>query len=240
MPGLDLIVRAMRLKDKQVDLIAHNISNANTSGFREERLAFDERPNPENSNLTIPLSATTQATVYLNFNQGEIVHTGNMLDVAIEGNGFLEVQAPEGNAYTRNGSLVLDSEGYLVTTSGHRVMGASGAIRINGHGEVVISDSGTVTQEGIERGRLKVVDFSDRTRLDSVGSGLYKPMSGVTSSEVASPKILQNSLEMSNVKVLTNMVQLIDASKQFQAYQQILNNQSRLDREAVSGLGRSG
>lgn len=240
MPGLDRIVRAMRLKDKQVDLIAHNVSNANTSGFREERMAFDERPNPDNSNLTLPLSATTQATVYLNFNQGEIIHTGNMLDVAAEGNGFFEVQTADGAAYTRNGSFVLDSEGYLVTSDGHRVSGRSGNIRLNGQGEVSISTAGQVMQGGVDKGTIKVVDFSDRTRLDSVGGSLYKPMTGVSVSDVTSPVVLQGRLEMSNVKILSNMVQLIDASKQFQAYQQILNDQSRLDREAASTLGRVG
>ncbi len=238
MPGIDQVVTAIRLKDKQVDLIAHNISNANTSGFKEQRIAYDQVPNPDNSNLTLPASARTEATVYLNFNQGELIHTDNVLDVAIEGNGFMEIQTANGPVYTRNGALVLDQEGYLVTAEGKRISGRSGNIRLNGQGNVSISSSGEVTQGGTSRGTLKIVDFADKRLLEPVGASCYKPMAGAVSSVVTSPHVLQGSLEMSNVSVLSNIVQLIDASKQFQAYQKILNDQSRLDREAVGTLGR--
>ncbi|QQR81100.1 MAG: flagellar basal-body rod protein FlgF [Deltaproteobacteria bacterium] len=238
MPGLDLIVRAIRLKDTQVDVISHNISNANTSGFKEERIAFAESENPDNTNLSLPASSTTTPTIYLNFAQGDIVRTDNALDLAIEGKGFFEVQTSEGSAYTRNGSLVLDSEGFLITPAGQKVLGRSGPIRLDGTGDVSISADGTVTQGTETKGNIKIVQFSDPSTLIPAGGNLYKPTGGATGSDVEHPSLLQGSLELSNVSILNNMVQMIDASRQFQAYQKVLNDQSRLDRDAAGSLGR--
>jgi flagellar basal-body rod protein FlgF len=216
---------------RQLDVIANNMANVSTTGFKARDTRFQEYLMPVASADSFTGSdrrvsyVIDQGTV-LNLAQGPIEQTGNPLHVAIRGEAFLAVQTPQGERYTRNGALEINAQGQIVTSDGNPVLGEGGPIAINPQETgLSIGADGTVSTNFGVRGRLRLVAFANPQRLTSEGGNLY------ASPAPAQPAGLQarleaGALERSNVRPVVEMTRLMDLNR---SYATVSNMITRLD-----------
>ena len=218
---------ALMARTQALDMVANNLANVSTPGFRAEHDMF--RSLLTGSSM-YPMSGLNQAVnnysvlgnTQLDFTQGNLQKTGNDLDLAIQGSGFFVVKTADGQLYTRNGNFHISPKGKLVTSQGDLVMGSTGQpIDIVG-GPVNISSDGTISVNGVLAGQLKVVDFPPGTNLESVGATYYSaPLKSEIPAKDAS--IQQGSLEASNVNPVSAAVELITVQRYAELMQRALS-----------------
>jgi flagellar basal-body rod protein FlgG len=176
--------------------------------------------------------------VRTSFEQGQLHPTENSFDVAIRGKGFFCVETPEGEKYTRSGEFTKDSEGYLVTSEGYRVLGETGYIMIAGN-EMTINDSGEVFSNSESIGRLKIVDFDDYKLLRKEGNGLITvEESSDMQPQVIAANVQQGFLEGSNVNSVKEMVNMMTMLRSYEANQKIVKIQDELLEKTVNDIAR--
>jgi flagellar basal-body rod protein FlgF len=273
--GLYSAYLGMRARQQRLDLIANNIANTATSGFKADRLLYRSVEAAENEANQAPAgsaaptagsSALAPATNGANgtdpqaarfaavrsgrevgvmtsettdFSPGPIRETGRSLDVALDGDGFLVVQTARGERYTRQGSLTLDNSGQLVTQRGELVIGEGGPITLP-PGEVNIGDDGTISAGGKAVGRLKLVHFANaNTALAKEGNSLFVATGAEKPGEAPNTKVAQGSLEMSNVNSLTEMVAMMQNTREFESLQRSVSTMMNdLGRKIASEIGK--
>jgi flagellar basal-body rod protein FlgF len=224
--------------------VSHNLANLSTNGFRAETMVFRAVP-------LVGEGAPTRAFVVdstpgADFTAGAIQHTGRDLDIAVQGKGWIAVQAPDGSeAYTRAGSLQLNTNGVLQTRTGHAVLGDGGPISIPGNTVVTIAGDGTVStvQAGAlpgtssAVGRIKLVNPPEAD-LERGGDGLFRVRGGAPAD--ASVRIISGALETSNVNVVDSMVSMIALARQFDMQMKALQNAEANARQAAQLLSIQG
>ncbi|MBI4239266.1 MAG: flagellar basal-body rod protein FlgF [Deltaproteobacteria bacterium] len=234
--GLFSTLSGMKLKEAELEVVAHNLANVATNGFKENRVAFEAVLGSQGQSSDLPDPNATpfavMGKVKHNLLDGPTLSTNNPLDVAIQGEGFFEVQTEQGTVYTRDGGFSLNSNGELVTLKGDRVMGANGALVIGPGSPITVSGNGSIWVGEEERGQFKVVKFADPEKLSPMGAASFRADEGAQPTAVTSPVIVQGRLEGSNVNVTLNLVRLIEIARQYQMYQKVMNEQERLSREA--------
>src|SRR5689334_11403308 len=205
---------------RRLDVATQNLANLKTPAFKGQHLAFGEifasspAADPTGGSVAI-------ADHRIDFSQGEIQHTGNDFDLALDGEGFFVVGGRFGPRYTREGSFKLASDGTIVNASGEPVLGEGGPIRISGH-KVEVSAEGVVRTEEGEMGRLQVVRFGNRRALAKEARGLYRAPETVEPESAEDYRVLQGSVEQSNVNPIDAMVALITLHRQFEAYSKVM------------------
>ncbi len=231
--GIYIAVSGSVLKQLELEMIAQNLANADTTGYKKQLLSFkdyllDTDPFTSSTDMKIMSSLSYLGT---DFSMGSFIKTGNSLDVAIDGRGFI---ALEGGLYTRKGNLKRDSEGYLITDDGRRVLGDNGPI-ILPEGKVEIRDNAEVLVNGLPVGTIKVVDFKDYTKLERLPNGVYR-----TSEEgfEAEAFLRQGYLESSNVDVVVEMVRMIETLREFEAFQKVIQTLDEAAAKVNNELGR--
>lgn len=223
------------------DTLAHNLANANTTGFRANTTAFRAVPiqGPGEGTRVFAIESTPGT----DFANGPIQQTGRELDVAINGEGFLAVQARDGSeAYTRAGNLHLDENGNLLTNTGMPVMGDGGPINIPADTKISIARDGTIsaTNETGQRnsvtvvGRLKLVKPPE-TELVRGGDGLFRGKGGEAFPLDDTVSVASGAVEGSNVNVVEAMVGIISAARQFEMQMKMLST-AEADSRAASQL----
>ncbi len=225
---------------RQMDIVANNIANINTTGFKAEALLFEEykmpvaRSNDFYGSDRI-LSYTQDWASVHNFSAGAIVQTGNALDIALQGEGFISVQTPAGERYTRNGELKIDDSGLLVTNSGYPVLSEGGEIRFSPNdSDITIDGEGNIITNNGLKGRLKIVYFENPQSLILEGSNLF---SGENPQQDLSTKIVQGALERSNVSGVLEMAEMIRVNRAYQTLSQMQKSQAELRQKAIQKLG---
>jgi flagellar basal-body rod protein FlgF len=227
---------------RSLDVISNNVANMNTTGFKADGLVLEEFTMPsarESSGAGVGrrISYVTDRATWHDHRQGVIQQTGNPLDVAIEDRGFLTVQTPRGERYTRNGALQINAAGELVTSEGLRVQGEQGPITLQPQDRgIMIGRDGTITTSGGNRGRLRVVDFAQPGRLQKDGSTLFQAPAGVAPQPLPQARVQQGALEKSNVQPVVEMTRLIDVTRTYSAIAQLAQSQSDLRRSAIDKL----
>jgi flagellar basal-body rod protein FlgF len=199
----------------------HNLANVSTSGFRADMSAFQSRA-VEGSGYNSRVYATDSTTGW-NSQTGALISTGNPLDVAVHGEGWIAVQARDGTeAYTRAGDLRIDPSGMLMNSAGHPVLGDGGPITIPPSASLNVAPDGTISivplGQGPETsaavGRIKLVN-PPREQMVRGEDGLFRVQDGSTAEADASVKLATGSLETSNVNVADAMVQMIELARRF-------------------------
>jgi len=243
-----------------LEILANNLANLNTTGFKEEKAFFtllDQSLNapgqPETINTAINRSVL--AHKMLNPAEGSLSFTNRDLDVAIVGNGFLVVETPQGIRYTRNGNLQLNAQAILTTSEGFPVLGQSGRPVQLGPGKIHINEDGQISVEGAplnwpkkegevppENGpveSLKIVTFDDLSVLDKEGSSLFRAREG-RQPEMSSSAVLRSGyLEESNVNPVSSIVQMVEILRHFEALQKSVNLlMNDINSKAIEKLGR--
>lgn len=234
--------RQMTLR-RELDVVANNIANANTTGFKVEQLLVNTEVGQRARNDAIRPSASFVLDNGLgrDFGQGALQQTGRDLDFGIEGEGaFFTVNDGKGEAYTRDGAFTLDAEGKLMTKAGHPVQGDGGDIILDPtKGPPQVAEDGTISQNGLLVGKLSLVRFETLSALSKDGDGLYRNRSNAASIDAAGAKVRQGSLEGSNVNPLTEITNLIEISRAYEQASRMIDNTNDLSRRAVERLGRA-
>jgi flagellar basal-body rod protein FlgG len=175
------------------------------------------------------------------FSQGGLNATGGPLDLAISGEGFFTVRTPGGDFYSRNGHFRLSPEGALLTEQGFSVLGGGGEIVIPpGITHLVIAEDGRIFGDGAEIGQIGLVSVDDLRKLEKMGGNLFRARNGTQVEEIEAPGFMvQGFLETPNVDVVYEMVNMIEAQRQFEAYQKVMQTSDSVDREAITRVGRN-
>lgn len=227
---------------EQQAVTAHNLANANTTGFRAEMNAF--RSVPVVSDGMNTRSFVVETTVGADLTPGIMQQTGRPLDVAVQGQGFIAVQLADGSeAYTRNGNLQISANGQLQTRDGNDVMGDGGPIAIPPEVAVSIAPDGTVSTvptTGVPNavatlGRIKLVNPEERDIVRG-GDGMFRMRAGGAAEADANVQLVSATLEGSNVNVVQAMVNMIENARQFDMQMKMMQNAESNARQASSVL----
>lgn len=232
--------RQMALR-RQMDVLANNLANINSTGFKAEAILFEEYIMPVAADRTFPggsqqLSYVQDWATMHDFQPGALTQTGNPLDVALAGEGFLSVQAPEGPRYTRNGALEIDADGVLVTQNGYPVLSDGGSPITFGPQEVdiAITADGEISSSAGAKGRLGVVEFANPQELTRTGDTMF---AGAQPIAAQSTRIVQGALERSNVSGVAGMTEMIRVTQAYTSLADLMNKQDELRRSAIQRLG---
>ncbi len=223
-------------QQRRYELISNNLSNVQTPGFKKDAPVFHQVfSDALNPSLTA-LSMDSEISQTL-FNQGEIQRTGNLLDLAVEGEGFFKIKTPEGIRYTRNGNFHLTQEGVLVQSNGFPVLGKNGEITLQGS-KLEVEKDGTIKMDGENRNQLALVTFADLKGLRKEGQSLFKLETEQEEKAAEGGQVLQGVQEGSNVNSMEEMVLLIDALRSFEACHKIVQVQDEMNARAVNDLAK--
>ncbi len=219
----------------RVEIIANNLANINTPGFKKNRTVFRV---PDLSGPVKQPPAVLNFGRQIDFSGGSFKHTGNSLDLSINGDGFFCIETPEGVRYTRNGNFSLDPEGNLVNTDGFTVLGEGGKINLEGD-EILVDVEGGVSVDGEQVDTIKIVVFDKPYPLEQTGSSLFAPVNAnVIENTAENPGVNQGELELSNSKPVMAMIEMIEAHRMFEAYQKVIQSVDAVTGKAVNEAGR--
>lgn len=246
--GLYTLTSGMRTQQTNLNTISNNMANVSTQGYKADKLVattFEEvllsrtgnRAQSRSDALTESAMITVPSETVVNYEQGITESTGRVFDFALEGNGFFEIQQPDGTTvYSRNGSFTLDGQGNLFLQHVGRVMGEDGPINL-GTDEFSMQPDGTiVTADGMEAGKLRVVDFADYTQLKKSGEGMFTAAQGGTQDSNA--KIVWKSIERSNVQASDEVVAMMTSQRSLQSASQMIKIYDAIMNKAANDIGR--
>jgi flagellar basal body rod protein FlgG len=235
------------VEDRQA-VIANNIANAATVGFRRQEAVqegfygvfanklvspgrFNRSSAPGGGAKVVETSTSTAA--------GPIVTTDDPLNVALRGPGFLAVNAPDGERFTRAGNFLVDGDGELATPDGYKVQGEGGGGIEVPPGNVEIMEDGSLKSNGVTSGRLRIVEFEDPHMLARLGEGLYgaSPEALARSADATKTDVIGKSLEMSNVNIPKEMVSMILALRAYGANQKVISAFSETMSAVIERVG---
>ncbi len=228
----------MQSQQMNLDVISNNLANVNTTGFKKSKIEFQEllyqttrEPGSEQgagnqlpTGIQVGHGSRPVATARI-FTTGDLTQTGERLDVAVQGDGFFEVQMPDGTrAYTRDGAFKTASDGRVVTSDGLPLQNGFQPVP-SGTTNITIGPNGDVTYSGANgqtSSRVQLVRFNNPGGLESMGNNLYRETAASGPPELGNPgengfgTLNQGYLEMSNVKVVEEMVNLILAQRAYE------------------------
>ena len=216
---------------RELDVIANNMANVSTNGFKARNSRFQEflMPVASADSFQKPdrrVSYVIDQGTALDLAQGPIEQTGNPLHVAVRGEAFLVVRTPNGDRYTRNGAFETDAQGTLVTSDGYPVQGEGGPIQINPQETgLAIGPDGTVSTNLGIRGRVRLVTFANPQALTNEGANLYASRAQPQAAGLAG-RLEAGALERSNVKPVIEMTRLMDVNRTYTMVSGVI---SRLD-----------
>jgi flagellar basal-body rod protein FlgG len=241
----------MITQSKRMDVISNNIANSNTTGFKKDLFVSTVSPNVPivsrgggkgykdvpRFNTVGPLNYITHVDeIHTVFTQGSLEETQRTTDFAIRGQGFFVVNTPEGLRYTRDGAFVVDGNGFLVDTKGNYVMGENGPIQLASD-DFTVTSGGFVYQNDILVDRLNLVDFENPDSLRKIGDNLYI----ATDQSVAAAfqgEVIQGYLETSNVSALSEIVDMITATRAYESNQRVVSMLDNTLDKAVNDIAR--
>jgi flagellar basal-body rod protein FlgF len=229
---------------RQMDIVANNIANADTTGFKFESLMTKTVPGSPafTQGGPRPVKFVGADGVARDFGQGGLRRTDASLDVGIEGQGFLKVTTKAGDRFTRDGHLRTDSNGVITTQSGDAVADdGGGTITVDSQkpGEITITPDGVVSQGKERIGKLGVYKFDSLSALEKTGDNYYQNSSNQTAVAAPDAKLRQGMLENSNVNPILQITKMIEVSRAYESVSQMISAEADLSRTSVSRLGKA-
>ena len=237
----------------ELDIVANNIANIDTSGFKADSAAFSEflmpgaRDNEFASGKDRRISFVQDHASWVDFSPGALQRTGNPLEVAVDGKGFFAVQTPRGLRYTRNGAFAINATGQLVTSEGDQVLGTAGPITFQPTDrDITISATGLITaRDGTgttdaPRGTLQIASFDQPQRLQKDGASTFMAPAGVNAGPPpANTQIVQGAVEKSNVRAVVEMARMIQITRSYADIAAILEQQGDMKRNSLQQLSQA-
>lgn len=254
--GLYTAYTGLRNEQNRMDIMTNNMANASTVGFKKEgstSQTFNDVLAVKLKDASVGLSNVQPIGInnpgvkigenYTDYGQGSFRITDNTYDLALAGDGFFAVEftnkaGETSTKYTRAGQFTLNKDGYLVTQEGDYVLDtANKRIRLDTLHGSVISENGTITQNGRQVARIQVTDFENYDYLEKYGETYYQPLEGAKKI-VSDAEIKSGYLEMSNVQTVTEMVNLISITRAYESNQKIVQTYDESLNIAVNQLGK--
>lgn len=220
----------------EIRVIANNVANAATTGYRQEGLVFSEfiRESGDQASLSMARAEVRNTSM----SQGELTQTRNPFDMAIEGDGFFLLETENGERLTRAGSFTPNAEGDLVNAQGYRVMDANGAPIFvpPDANDISVSSDGTISSEGRLLGQISMVQPENPSDLIREGGVMFRTEAGFLPAENA--RLLQGFLEGSNVNAIEQITRLVEIQRAYELGQSFLDSEDERIRNAVKNLLR--
>lgn len=261
--GLYTAYTGMVNQQNRLDVLTNNLANSATNGYKKEGTTSQSF----SDTLAIKIKDTSDYNVpkklgninlgvkigenYTDYDQGSFRVTDNVYDMALDGDGFFAISFTNKNGetsvkYTRDGAFTVNREGYLVTKDGDYVLnqaaadagnpGQNGYIQVDPNVELVVDEEGYLYQNGVQLGQIGVVDFEDYDYLEKYGENMYNLANGGQTTP-SRAKVVQGSLEMSNVNVVSEMVEMITISRAYESNQKIIQSIDETLDKAVNTVG---
>lgn len=235
-PLLLALSRQLAVRD-QMETIANNVANMSTPAYKGERTLFHEYlsgPTGKNSEITFP----QLKGIFRETHEGAITTTNNSLDVALRGKGFLVVETPAGQKFTRDGHLSLNAKNQIVTQQGYPVLGVNNRPMTvpQDAKSITIAMDGSISAGETKVGSLKLVSFENEQHLVRTGDGLYR--TDAAQQKATDVDVLQGNLEGSNIQPVLEITRMIEASRVYQSAQKVVNSEDERIRKAIERLAK--
>ncbi len=253
--GLYTAYTGMMNEQHRMDVLTNNLANSTTTGFKKEGttsqsfdsvLAYRIKDASSEPNVPKRMGINTPGVKigenYTDYTQGSFKITDNTYDLALSGDGFFTIEftnkaGETSTMYSRDGSFTLNEQGDLVTKDGNYVMGTNGRIRLNPLLESSIDSTGRIYQNDNLVATIQLSDFEDYNYLEKYGENLYSAVEGATARN-ASAAVYSGYLEMSNVNIVSEMVDLITITRQYEANQRVIKSYDESLQIAANRLGK--
>lgn len=236
---MDIALSGQIALSKRLDTIAHNIANATAAGFRGETVKFESLLSTQTDR---PTDFTSAGQSFVSRRQGPMVQTGNLLDVAVAGSGWLAIETPSGQAFTRDGRLQISTDGTLRTFTGYPVLDAGGAPLLidPAAGPLSIARDGMINQGGQQVGAIGLFAIADDVRLVRLeGAGIIPDKPAEPILDFISNGVVQGYVESSNVNAVSEMTHLIEVTRAFDSLSRSINMRDETLQNAIRTLGES-
>jgi flagellar basal body rod protein FlgG len=239
-PMTAIAASGLRARMESLDLLANNIANASTGGYKADREFYSLYVAPEASGNDAASTMPLIERPWVDHAQGVLHNTGNPLDVALTGKGFFAVNGPSGPLYTRNGNFHLAADGKLTSPDGYPVRDAQGAaLTLQSTRALDISSDGTITQDGVIAGKLEIVDFTSTAGLTKQGSNYFRINDpSVRPAAVSGTSVEQGHLEASNTGGAEGAVRLVSVMRQFEMLQKAVSLGAEMNRKAIDEVAK--
>lgn len=229
----------MRSSLESLDMLANNLANAQTTGYKLDREFYDLYTSSEAGDDSIQMPNISQN--WTDFSQGNLQTTANALDFAISGEGFFAANGPTGTVYTRNGAFRLSPSGQLVTADGYAVQDSNGkTIQLDPTQAVSVDAAGAIMQSGAQVAQLKFASFSSPTKLAKQGANYFTFGGDDTEVKTSGGQIAQGKLEGSNVAPAESAVRLVSVMRQFEMLQKAIGIGADMNKQAIEEVAKSG
>jgi flagellar basal-body rod protein FlgF len=235
--------RQMALR-REMDVIANNVANVTTNGFKRRMSDSREFQMPVASVDTFRrgedrrISFVVDKGTPLDLTGGTLEATQNPMDAAIQGEGFFVVQTPNGERFTRNGAMMLNANGELVNSDGFALMGEQGAFQFSqADGAISIASDGTIATANGPRGRLRIVQFANPQSLENVGANLFN--SRQQPEPALNARVQSGFVERSNVRPVLEISRMIEVNRAYQSIASLVSRTDETRRTAIQRLGET-
>ncbi len=224
------------VREQQMDVLANNIANLSTVGFKGQSMVFAEMLTGSEGERA---AYVRDAGTVRDWSQGPLTRTGNSLDVALQGAGFLEVATAAGTRYTRDGRMKLDAQGQLVTLEGDAILGQGDQPILvpQGTGPLTITQDGSISTKGGTVGQLAVVSFDQLQGLEAEENGLYSTDEAPT--PATDTQVVQGSVEESNVQPVIEMTRLMQAASAVGRAKTFQDQEAERHKSAIDRLAKT-
>jgi flagellar basal-body rod protein FlgF len=229
----------LRARMESLDMLANNLANTETGGYKTDREFYDLYVGPEAAASGDAVAATlpVQEKPWTDFSQGTLRPSGSPLDLGLSGKGFFAVDGPAGSLYTRNGNFRLSPAGLLVSAEGYPVrMAGAAKVKIQLSSPLQVAPDGTLLQDGQALGRIELVDFPDTGALSKQGASYFR--STQAPQAAAATEVQQGKLESSNVTPAESAVRLVSVMRQFEMLQKAVTMGTDMNRKVVEEVAR--
>jgi len=229
----------LRARMESLDMLANNLANTETSGYKTDREFYNLYVSPEATEGGEGTASTLPVIErpWTDFSQGTLRPTGSDLDLALTGKGFFAVEGPSGDLYTRNGSFRVSPSGLLVTAEGYPLRTVSGGkLHVQSSGAIEVSAEGAVRQDGQSLGQLEIADFAEPAAVIKQGASYFR--STAPAQPASGTHVEQGKLEGSNVGAAESAVRLVSVMRQFEMLQKAVSLGSQMNSEAVQEVAR--
>lgn len=255
--GLYTAYTGMLNEQYRMDIMSNNLANADTVGFKKEGstsqaysevMAVKIKDTTENPNTPKRLGNMSLGVkigeTYTDFSQGSLRDTGNTYDLALSGDGFFNIEftnkaGETSTKYTRAGNFTITKDGYLTTKDGDYVLGENGRIQLSTTaGNTMITEDGSIYQDDELVAKLKITEFEDTNYLTHYGENMWDAKEGAVANDATDFRIHQGYVEMSNISVVTEMVNMISIQRQYEANQKLITTYDESLDKSVNQVGR--
>jgi flagellar basal-body rod protein FlgF len=230
--GIELAASGLDAYGEVQEVIARNLANANTVGFKKNTISFETILSQTGGVDT----GSLQTNYGVDQSKGNLIYTGNTLDIAVDGDGFFTLETDKGMRYTRNGQFQLSNNGEIVTSTGSKLLGQGGPLIVpKGGSQIAIDKLGGVKVDGKSIGKLMITNFTDLNSLVGTGdSSFAAPIESVSEDGDKKFKVAQGYLERSNVNVVMEMVDMITSVRSYEASNNVVKTFSDLMERLIS------